>query len=226
MSHQNSSDGLSHPIQLYGYWRSSATYRVRIALALKGVDYELVPVHMLKSGGEQHSDSFHQLNPNELVPVLKQGSVEINQSLVIMDYLDDHFSSPRLVPEKGQKKYLIQSLAQDVAIDVHPINNLRVGEYLVSSYGVTGEQKVQWMQHWIERGFTALEERISKCRGRFCVGDTVSLVDVCLVPQVYNAKRFGVDMTQFPNLNEIDLYCNTLDAFVDAHPSNQPDAEL
>lgn len=210
---------------LYGYWRSSAAYRVRIALNLKQLDYQQRSVHLVKNGGEQHQAKFKALNPSELVPVLVDGELKINQSLTIIDYLDEKYSGIRLVPREGDTRYLVKSLAQDIAIDIHPLNNLRILEYLTTELGVEVEQKTQWYQHWISRGFAALETQLQACRGRYCVGDELSLVDVCLVPQVYNAERFKVDMSPYPVIRDVSKTLRALTAFDSASPERQPDAE-
>lgn len=210
---------------LYGYWRSSAAYRVRIALNLKGLEYQQRSIHLVKAGGEQHSAAFQQLNPNQLVPVLVDGDMTLNQSLVIIDYLDETYPQQLLIPTDREQRYLVKALAQDIAIDIHPLNNLRVLEYLSNSLDVADTDKMRWYAHWIERGFSALEQRLSQTHGQYCVGDQVSLVDVCLVPQVYNAKRFKVDMSAYPIIEDVTVSLNRLDAFQQAMPERQPDAE-
>lgn len=210
---------------LYGYWRSSAAYRVRIALNLKQLNYQQRSVHLVNEGGEQHQASFKSLNPSELVPVLVDGELQLNQSLTIIDYLDEQYPGARLVPEMGMQRYLIRSLAQDIAIDIHPLNNLRVLQYLSGQFDLQAEHKDRWYKHWIEQGFASLETKLQGCRGRYCVGDEVSLVDVCLVPQVYNAERFHVDLSSYPIIQEVTAALRALPAFQNAAPENQPDAE-
>lgn len=209
---------------LYDYWRSSAAYRVRIALNLKGIPYQSVPVNLIKEGGQQHSADYAALNPNELVPVLVDSEVTLNQSLTIIDYLDEHYAGPQLTPSEGKHRYIVKALAQDIAIDIHPINNLRVIQQLNHKFDIEEQDKVCWMQHWINTGFAALEQKLAPIRGIYCVGDEVSLVDVCLVPQVYNALRFGVDMSSYPSIDEIAGRLNKLDAFQRAAPESQNDA--
>lgn len=211
---------------LYGYWRSSAAYRVRIALNLKGLDYQQRSVHLVKNGGEQHHEDFANLNPNELVPVLVDGEVVLNQSLAIMDYLDEQYPDTLLTPKELDRRYLVKSMAQDIAIDIHPLNNLRVLQFLSDEVGINESDKLRWYKHWIEKGFSALEKRLSLTKGRYCVGDEVSLVDVCLVPQVYNAHRFNVDMTRFPHINDVTMSLNELESFQRALPEAQPDADV
>ncbi|MCG9724693.1 maleylacetoacetate isomerase [Vibrio brasiliensis] len=209
---------------LYGYWRSSAAYRVRIALNLKGLSYEQRSVHLVKNGGEQHSADFQRLNPNQLVPVLVDGQMTLNQSLAIVDYLDDTYPEVPLTPSDKQQRYLVKAMAQDIAVDMHPLNNLRVLQYLTNTLDVNDDQKSRWYANWIMKGFDALEQRLQQTRGKYSVGDQVTLVDVCLVPQVYNAKRFNVDLTAYPNILEVTASLNRLPAFADAIPEAQPDA--
>ncbi|CAH0539646.1 maleylacetoacetate isomerase [Vibrio marisflavi] len=211
-------------IKLYSYWRSSAAYRVRIALNLKGLDYEMIPVHLVNNGGEQHSAEFVSVNPNELVPVLVDGDITLNQSLVIMDYLDAQYPEPSLMPVDAKHKYLVKALAQDIAIDIHPINNLRVLQYLSGQLNTTDQQKGDWYRHWINTGFHALEQKLSSSAGLYCFCDSVTLADVCLVPQVYNAERFNVDMSSFPTISRVTNQLRQHPAFEKAAPENQPDA--
>lgn len=210
---------------LYGYWRSSAAYRVRIALNLKGLAYQQKSVHLVNNGGEQHSAEYQALNPSQLVPVLVDGEMVLNQSLAIIDYLDERYPDCPIIPLFGEARFAAKALAQDIAIDIHPLNNLRVLQYLTNELSVEEKQKSVWIRHWIETGFRALEHKLEGRAGQYCVGDTVSLVDVCLVPQVYNAIRFGIDMTDFPLLGAIVERLNQLPAFVEAAPENQPDAQ-
>lgn len=209
---------------LYGYWRSSAAYRVRIALNLKGLSYEQRSVHLVKNGGEQHSADFQRLNPNQLVPVLVDGQMTLNQSLAIVDYLDETYPEVLLTPSDKETRYLVKAMAQDIAVDIHPLNNLRVLQYLTNTLDVNDDQKSRWYANWIIKGFDALEQRLQQTRGKYSVGDQVTLVDVCLVPQVYNAKRFNVDLTAYPNICEVTASLNQLPAFADAIPEAQPDA--
>lgn len=210
---------------LYGYWRSSAAYRVRIALNLKQLSYQQQSVHLVNHGGEQHSSEFKALNPNELVPVLVDGDMQLNQSLTIIDYLDEQYPQCLLVPASGKERYLVKSLAQDIAVDLHPLNNLRVLQYLTRKLDVSDEQKNEWYHHWIARCFDAFEQRLRDSHGLYCVGDSVTLADICLVPQVYNAKRFNVDLTHYPIIESVTASLNRLGAFEDALPERQPDAQ-
>ncbi|MBW3694955.1 maleylacetoacetate isomerase [Vibrio sp. T187] len=216
-------------ITLYGYWRSSAAYRVRIVLNLKQIPYHSRSVHLVRDGGEQHSDDYHVLNPAELVPTLVHNDLVLNQSLAIIDYLEDISPQSSVYPD-GTMKYFAKSIAQDVAIDIHPINNLRILQYLKGELGCSEESTKAWYQHWIEIGFDSVEEKLSKLRGvtsgKFALGDHPSIVDVCLVPQVYNALRFEVDMTRFPIIQSIWVHAKTHQAFIDAAPENQSDAAV
>ncbi|VVD80901.1 maleylacetoacetate isomerase [Pandoraea morbifera] len=212
---------------LYSYFRSSAAYRVRIALNLKGLDYEIVPVHLVRDGGEQLKPAYRALNVNGLVPTFVDGDVNIHQSLAIIEYLEDVHPTPALLPADPVARAQVRALALDIAADIHPIDNLRVLRYLKQDLGVSEEQKNAWYVHWVVEGFTALEARLAAqpSPGKFVFGDTPTLADCCLVPQVYNANRFKVDMAPFPRIAAIDAHCQTLDAFRRAAPEAQPDAE-
>ncbi len=215
-------------MKLFGYWRSSAAYRVRIALHLKNIACESITVHLVKNGGEQHNDEYTSLNPTHLVPTLidetPDGELVLNQSMAILDYLDNKYSQSPLYPESMVDKARIQALALDVACEIHPVNNLRVQQYLVKELNVDETNKLAWSHHWMTVGFTAFEEQLQKTAGKYCFGDQVTVADLCLVPQVYNANRFKVDMTAFPLINAIVERCNELPAFIKALPENQEDA--
>jgi maleylpyruvate isomerase len=212
---------------LYSYFRSSAAYRVRIALNLKGLDYDTSPVHLVRDGGEQLKPAYRALNVNALVPTFIDGDVNIHQSLAIIEYLEEVHPTPALLPADPVARAQVRALALDIAADIHPIDNLRVLRYLKHDLGVSEEQKNAWYVHWIVEGFKALEARLAaqSSPGKFVFGDTPTLADCCLVPQVYNANRFKVDMTPFPRIAAIDAHCQTLDAFLRAAPEAQPDAE-
>lgn len=211
-------------MKLYGYWRSSAAYRVRIALHLKKLSFDSIPVHLVKNGGEQHSDNYVALNPTHLVPSLVDGDVSLNQSLAIMDYLEEKYPTESIYPQELAAKMQVKALAYDIACEIHPVNNLRVLQYLVNELSVTDQQKLAWTHHWMALGFNAIEKKLAKTSGLYCFGDQISLADICLVPQVYNAKRFELDMTPFPLISAIVDRCNLLPAFIDALPENQADA--
>ncbi|WP_139683644.1 maleylacetoacetate isomerase [Vibrio tasmaniensis] len=220
-------------IILYGYWRSSAAYRVRIGLNLKQLNYESKSVHLVRNGGEQHDPQYRELNASELVPVLVDGDVQLNQSLAILQYLDEHYScksSPEvsLIPEQTPLRYQALAMAQDIAMEIHPLNNLRVLQYLERELSCEQEMKMDWLHYWMSQGFRAVEEKLAKHRKAhgdsvYSLTDSPCIVDVCIVPQVYNALRFGVDMSPYPLINSIVEACNQLPAFIEAMPENQVD---
>lgn len=212
-------------MKLYSYWRSSAAYRVRIALNLKGLDYQYQAVHLVKDGGEQHSEDYKMLNPHELVPTLVDGDLVLNQSLAIIQYLDDKYPAQPLLPVEAQQKAIAYALALDIACEVHPLNNLRVQQYLSGELALDGEQKQAWLDHWMSTGFAGVETRLKNTHGLYCVGDQVSLADICLIPQVYNAKRFGIELKSFPTIQAIYSNCMALPAFIQASPEKQIDAQ-
>lgn len=214
-------------MKLFSYWRSSASYRVRIALNLKQLEYEYVPVHLVKDGGQQHSSEYSEKNPANLVPTLVDDStgITLNQSLVIIEYLDEQYSGTLpLIPGNIRDKMQVKTIAYDMACDIQPIGNLRVLNYLVNDLSVSDEAKVQWAKHWIDKGFSAVERRLQQCAGQYCVGDSVSMADVVLIPQAYNAKRFEMDLSVYPLINRIVDKCNSQQAFIKAMPEQQPDA--
>ncbi|MGI2038414.1 maleylacetoacetate isomerase [Shewanella frigidimarina] len=215
-------------MKLYGYWRSSAAYRVRIALNLKQLTAEHISVHLVNNGGEQHSEAYHQLNPSDLVPTFidnnESGEINLSQSLAIMEYLDEKHPQQPLLPSNIEHKAIVRSMAQAIACEIHPLDNLRVLQYLVNEMGVSEADKMRWYHHWIHLGFAALEQQLSQYSGRFCFGDTPSLADICLIPQVYNAKRFNLELAAYPNIVRIWDECHKLPAFVDAAPEQQHDA--
>jgi maleylpyruvate isomerase len=214
-------------MKLYTFFRSSASYRVRIALNLKGVRYEQTPIHLRRAGGEQLQPAFKALNPQALVPALEDDGRILTQSLAIIEYLDEKFPNPPLLPKDPADKALVRSMALVIACEVHPIQNLRVLNYVKSAYNQTDEQVNRWSQHWMNLGFTALEQLIiaQPNRGRFCVGDMPTLADICLVPQLGNARRYGCDLSQYPAIQGTEKNCMALSAFSDAAPEKQPDAE-
>jgi len=212
-------------LTLYTYWRSSAAYRVRIALALKGLDATQIPVHLLKDGGQQRAEPYKALNPAQLVPTLQHDALTLNQSLAIIEYLDAVYPQQPLLPEDPATAAVVRALALDIACDIHPLNNLRVLQYLTGTLGVSEQQKTEWIQHWLRQGFAALEQRLTLTAGLYCVGDQVTLADLCLMPQVCNALRFAVDLTPYPQIQKVYQQCLLLPAFVSASPEQQPDAQ-
>lgn len=207
-------------LQLYNYYRSSASYRVRIALQLKGLEYKEIPVHLLNNGGEQHAAEYHAINPQSLVPTLMNGPKPITQSIAIIEYLDETHPDPALLPSDPYQKALVRAFALAITADIHPLNNLRVLKFLKNDLNLTDEQKNQWYQHWITTGFTALEKSLNSTQHKtdFCFGDSPTMADICLVPQMYNARRFNCDLSAYPTLNKIDAHCQTLSAFMKAQP--------
>ena len=201
---------------LYDYFRSSAAYRVRIALNLKGLNYDSVPVPLLENA--QRAEPYLAKNPQGLVPTLQDGDALLTQSLAICEYLDETYPEPALLPRDAYARAQVRALALSVACDIHPINNLRVLRQLESQFGADQTQKNAWYTHWVAVGLSALEQQVQATRGRFCFGDTVSLADIALVPQLYNARRFECDMTRYPTLVEIEQRCLALPAFANATP--------
>ncbi|MBP6749137.1 MAG: maleylacetoacetate isomerase [Xanthomonadaceae bacterium] len=219
---------MTEQLKLYGYWRSSAAYRVRIALNLKGLDYEFVPVDLIRDGGDQLRPGYETTHPQRLIPVLQHGHRMIRQSLAIIEYIDEIWSSPPLLPIEPRDRAHTRALALLVACDIHPLNNLRVMRYLEREFDVPQPARDVWMRHWIEDGFRAFEAMLvdDLARGTFCEGDTPGLADCCLIPQIYNARRFNVDMAPYPTIRAIEAECMALPAFDAARPENQPDAPL
>jgi maleylacetoacetate isomerase len=213
-------------MKLYDYFRSSAAFRVRIALNVKGVSPEREFVHLRK--GAQRHDGYLALNAQGLVPavVTDDGSV-LTQSLAIIEWLDENHPAPPLLPRDAAGRARVRALALAVACDIHPLNNLRVLQYLTSTLGVTGEQRDGWYRYWCDVGLEALETQLAReaLTGRFCHGDAPTIADVCLVPQLANARRMGVDLGVYPTLTRIERECLALPAFADAVPERQPDAE-
>ncbi|MDO5506516.1 MAG: maleylacetoacetate isomerase [Pseudoxanthomonas suwonensis] len=214
-------------LRLYSYWRSSAAYRVRIGLNLKGLPYETIAVHLIRDGGQQHALEFRRTNPQELVPVLAHGERRLRQSLAILEYLDEAWPPPsRLLPLDAGERQRVRALAQLVACDIHPLNNLRVLQYLEREWNVPQTERDQWVRHWVVQGFAAAEALLADdpATGRYCHGEQPTLADCALIPQIYNARRFGVDMTRYPTIQRIEQACLALPAFDAARPENQPDA--
>jgi len=214
-------------MKLYTFFRSSASYRVRIALNFKGVSYEQAPIHLRRSGGEQFTAAYKAVNPQALVPALEDNGKILTQSLAIIEYLEDKYPRPPLLPADPADKALVRGMALIIACEVHPIQNLRVLNYVKKEYNQTDDQVNRWAQHWINLGLTALERLIvgQPNHGKFCFGDTPTLADICLVPQLGNARRYGSDLSQYPNILGVEKNCMTLPAFVNAAPEKQPDAE-
>ena len=213
-------------LTLYSYWRSSAAYRVRIGLNLKGLDYALVPVHLVRDGGQQHAPGYAALNPQQLVPALRDGERVLTQSLAILEYLEETRPQPPLLPVDAAGRARVRALAQLVACDIHPLNNLRVLQFFDRQWNVPQAERDDWVLYWMREGFAAMETMLaaSPDTGRYCHGDMPGLADCCLLPQLYNARRFTLDLAPFPTLRRIEAACQALDAFDRARPENQPDA--
>jgi maleylpyruvate isomerase len=217
----------SSPFTLYSYFRSSAAFRVRIALNLKHIEPNYRFVHLLKDGGQQHGAEYVRLNPQELIPTLVHGGRAIGQSLSIIEYLDEVKPKPPLLPHDAAGRARVRQLAYAVACDIHPLNNLRVLNYLRDRLGHSQEDVVIWMTHWIDQGLAAIETMLagSPQTGRFCHGDSPTIADICLIPQMANARRGRTNLDRYPTLKRIEAAAYELLAFANARPENQPDAE-
>ena len=209
-------------MKLYGYYRSSASFRVRIALGLKGIAYEYVPVNLLRN--EQLGAGFADLTPAQAVPLLEDGDVTLAQSLAIIEYLDETHPEPPLLPGDARSRARIRALAQDIACEIHPLNNLRVLRYLVHDLAVSEEAKNAWYRHWVERGLGVVERQLAAAPARFCHGDTPTLADCVLVPQIFNARRFDARLDHVPHVMRVFDACMALPAFEHARPEACPDA--
>lgn len=210
---------------LHGYYRSSASFRVRIALNLKGIVYENIPWH-LRNGAHLEAD-FGAINPHQLIPVLDDAGTLLTQSLAIIEYLDETHSEPAFLPKAAVDRAYVRALAQSIACDIHPIDNLRVLKYLRQHFAADEDAVANWYNHWIAVGFAGIEAMLAsdKRTGAFCFGDTPGFADILLIPQVVNAANYKLDMTPFPTINRIFDACIDMPAFSDAHPSCQADAE-
>ena len=206
---------------LYSYWRSTAAYRVRIALNLKGIEHSIMPVNLVAA--EHRSASYAGRNPQMLVPYLEDGDFGVGQSQAIIEYLDERYGGQRLYPRDAELRAQVRAFTEAIACDIHPLNNLRVLKYLKGPLGQDENAVQDWYAHWIHEGFRGLEKLASD--GPYVFGDEVTAADVFLVPQLYNARRFNVDVSDFPKLVRIDAECLTLDAFREAIPENQLDAK-
>ncbi len=206
-------------MKLYSYFRSSAAFRVRIALNLKGVDHKQVGINL--RDGQQRDDEYKAINPLGLVPALATEDGALGQSLAIIEWLDETYPQPALLPHPSWKKAQVRAMAYSIACDIHPLDNLRVLGYLKKELGVSDDQKKQWYQHWIHQGFQALEQQVEAAP--FCSGDKPTLADICLIPQVNNARRFDMDLSAYPKIVSIWEHCMAMDAFLSAAPENQLD---
>jgi maleylacetoacetate isomerase len=215
-------------LRLYSYWRSSAAYRVRIALNLKRLSYEIVPVHLLEDGGEQRTPEYRKIHPQSMVPALKHGHRVLRQSLAIIEYLDETWPDPPLLPATARDRARARAIAQAIACDIHPLNNLRVLQYFERDWGVPLPERENWVRHWLCEGLDAVERMLAEhlSTGTFCDGEQPGLPDCCLVPQVYNARRFSVGLEKYPTIQRIYDACMLLPAFDTARPELQPDAPV
>ena len=212
---------------LYGYFRSSAAFRVRIALNLKGIAAELISVHLVRGGGEQYGDTYKRLNPQGLVPTLVHDGHAIGQSLAIIEYLDEIEPEPPLLPREPLARARVRRIATMIACDIHPLNNLRVLLYLRDSFGIAEPSRAEWQRHWMAKGFAALEALLANSpdTGAYCHGNAPTLADICLIPQLFNARRVELDLSPWPTLTRIETHALANAAFEAALPKNQPDAE-
>lgn len=218
-------------MKLYSYFRSSASYRVRIALNLKGLPYETVPVHLLKDGGQQFAPDYLKLNPDGVIPALiddmQDQAAVLTQSLAIIEYLEETHPAPPLLPQDPVDRAYLRSIALTIACEIHPLNNLRVLRYLVRELKVCEDDKNAWYRHWCEHGLASVETLLARDKrtGTFCYGNTPTLADCFLIPQIANAQRMQCNLSGMPTIMRINDACLALDAFADAMPSRQPDAE-
>lgn len=214
-------------LTLYSYFRSSAAFRVRIALGLKGLKADMRFVHLLKDGGAQHGSDYKKVNPLGLVPSLLDHGQVISQSLAILEYLEEQVPEPPLLPREAGARARVRQIALSIACDIHPLNNLRVLQYLKSDLDADDQARIGWQHHWMTLGFEALESLLcdDPATGLFCHGNTPSFADICLVPQLTNARRVQLDLSPYPTLLRIEEAAYRLPAFVAARPENQPDAE-
>jgi maleylpyruvate isomerase len=214
-------------LKLHTYWRSSAAFRVRIALNLKGLEYQQVAQHLLRDGGEHRKPEYRALNPQRLVPTLEDDDFVVGQSIAIIEYLDEIRPQPSLLPGNARDRATIRAMALSVACEIHPLNNLRVLQYLGREFKADEAAIARWYRHWIAEGFEALEQWIARhsAAGRFCYGDSATLADVCLLPQVFNSRRYQMDLSPYPNLVKVSTHLESLPAFAAARPEVQPDAE-
>jgi maleylpyruvate isomerase len=212
---------------LYNFFRSSAAYRTRIALNIKELDYRYIPVHLTKEGGQQFKADYRKMNPQQLVPLLDDQGFQVSQSMAIIEYLDEKYPSPALMPSTLEGRARVRQLSLAICCDIHPLQNLRVLKYLVNTLKLNEEQKLHWVQNWLIIGLKALDTDLAQnpTRGMYCFGDNVTMADCMLVPQMFSAIRFEIDTNQFPTLKKISDNCEKLIAFAMAHPNQQIDFE-
>ncbi|MEO6065596.1 MAG: maleylacetoacetate isomerase [Lysobacterales bacterium] len=216
---------MNQSIKLYSYWRSSAAYRVRIALELKHLQYETHAVHLMRDGGEQRLPEFLEINPQGFVPAMRDGERMITQSLAIIEYLEETRDHPALLPNGSRERAFVRAVALAIACDIHPLNNLSVQQYLETEFRIDEAQREKWIQHWLGRGLASVEQMLDNniALGRFVGGEGPGMAECFIVPQLYNARRFHLPLDAYPRLNAIDAACAELPEFQAAHPDNQPD---
>jgi len=214
-------------MRLTTYFRSTAAYRVRIALNLKGLEHELVPIHLLRNGGEHHAVEFLASNPEGLIPTLETQGRVLTQSIAILEYLEEVYPEPAILPSAPLERAYLRGIAQSIASDIHPLNNLRVLQYLQNELDVSEDEKLSWYRQWVGSGFEAIETRLnnSQTTDLCCFGNSPTLADICLIPQVYNANRFDCSLDRYPTICRINDHCLSLQAFADAMPHRQTDCE-
>ena len=211
-------------MKLYSYFRSGTSHRTRIAMNLKGLDYDYISVNLAED--EQLASAFKTINPQGLVPALEKDDLMLFQSPAILEWLEETYLATPLLPKEAAGRMQVRALSAMIGCDIHPINNRRILQYLRNELSVSEDEVLLWCQRWITEGFTALESLLAKnkTRGKFCYGDSPTFADCYLIPQVSSARRFKVDLTPYPNIISIDKHCRTIKAFIDAEPMNQPDA--
>lgn len=214
-------------MKLYTYFRSSAAYRVRIALNLKGLPYEAIPVHLLREGGQQNQAAYREKSPLGIVPALQMETGVLTQSLAIIEWLDETYPQVPLLPADAEGRARVRAIAQTIACDIHPLNNLRVLGYLTKNFSIGEEQKNDWYRHWVNEGLAAVEKLLGgdSRTGTFCHGEMPSMADCCLIPQVFNARRFNCPLEGLPTIQRIAAVCEPMEAFQSASPARQADAE-
>lgn len=215
-------------ITFYGYFRSSAAYRCRIALNLKNISYNFSSIHLRRNGGEQNKADYLAINPQGLVPALEVDGIVLTQSLAIIEYLDEVYPAPALLPHDAIGRAHVRAFAEIIACDTHPLQNLRVLQYLKHEFGQSQDATDKWCQNWLSKGLLACEKILEKQNHKFdfAFGDSPGLADICLIPQLYAADRFHVDLSDMPRLKMIREACEALPAFANAHPDRQPDSEV
>jgi maleylacetoacetate isomerase len=213
------------PMTLYTYFRSSCAYRVRIALNLKKLDYSMIPIHLLKNGGEQNGDSFKKINPMAQVPSLKTDSLTISQSVAIVEYLEEKYPETPLLPPSPEERAVVRQMYELINSGIQPLQGLAVTQFLDSEFNISPEQKQKWLNHWISKGLESFEALLQQHSGKYCLGDAITLADAFLIPQFFGAQRFKVNTDSFPLSRKIYDTCLQNDAFIKASPQQQPDFE-